>query len=308
MDPTHPSTSMECRSTYCPQVAEENIERPRANNTVLDVEQGIAPPPSDEENPAPDSNLAKADDHDYAGARTVVKTNTSKENTAETDLEKGSPTSQQQNNNASSKFPNDDIDGTPSGETELAVTTSAGDDDDVNDTDDLSDGGSSDGDMMEVISFDGAEDGLVSVPLAGECRHDVLPEDVSGIYRKEPNGCAICLSPFEVEDKITWSSNPSCQHVFHDTCIADWLMASGRKHLKKLRREQRRTGNLSYASDPVGKITGFPKLCPCCRQHFILEEEEDETVDEKETRDIGDTENPGGAELSNDEAMRIAAS
>lgn len=188
------------------------------------------------------------------------------------------------------------IHATVTGETELATMGGTI-------QDDVSDTGSSDGEMMEVISFNGNEDGLISIPMAGECRHDVLPQNVKGTQRKEPNGCAICLCPFEISDMITWSSNPACQHVFHEDCIKGWLMASGRKYLKRQRREQRRTGNLSYDSDPVSKITGFPMLCPCCRQHFIMPEEDEESVDEKAAAPEGNE-----AEMGNTEAMLVAAS
>jgi hypothetical protein len=148
--------------------------------------------------------------------------------------------------------------------------------------DNISDDASTDDELMDYLEFTG-DDGHIVIPVAGECRHDQLPSGVKASTREEPNGCAICLSSFEVEDKVTWASNPDCQHVFHDACISQWLMASGRKHLKRQRREQRRTGNLSYASDPVAKIVGFPMLCPCCRQHFVAPEDEEESVDEKET-------------------------
>ena len=186
------------------------------------------------------------------------------------------------------------IEGATTGETEIDTTEQGVDDD-------MSEGASSE-ELMDVISFTGEDDGMVKVPFAGECRHDVLPDNVQGHYRLEPNGCAICLCAFEVGDKVSWSSNPSCQHVFHDDCIRDWLMASGRKFLKRQRREQRRSGNLSYDSDPVGKITGFPMLCPCCRQHFIAPEE-DESVDEKAAAPATNT-----AEMNDEEAMIVASS
>ena len=159
-----------------------------------------------------------------------------------------------------------------------------------------------------VISFNGEDDGHVFIPRAGECRHDVLPENVvtAKSNRSEPNGCAICLCPFEVTDKVTWSSNPSCQHVFHEDCIRDWLMASGRKHLKRQRREQRRTGNLSYDSDPVAKIIGFPMLCPCCRQHFVMpDDEEEESDDDKAAPERPEA---NGAEMNQAEALVVASS
>ena len=302
IDSVHPSLQ---------EVTEDKIERPRANSNLdvaatdipaaVDLEQGLLSASLLVEENLASENFANpvdgtVDDGGEAVKSTMEKKIAEETSVTETDLEKG-----RSFDKIESKLANIDV--APIGETELAATTT----EDVNE-DDMSDGGSSDGDMMEVISFDGEEDGLISLPLAGECRHDVLPDGVNGSYRKEPNGCAICLCAFDATDKITWSSNPACQHVFHDTCIMGWLVASGRKNLKKQRREQRRSGNMSYGSNPVGKIIGFPKLCPCCRQHFIMEEEEEDSVDEKETRAIGDTENPGGAELGNDEAMRIAAS
>ena len=127
-----------------------------------------------------------------------------------------------------------DIQTNVTGETELATTTEQAAEDGMSDT------GSSDGEMMEVISFNGEDDGMVMIPMAGECRPDGLPANVTARNRQEPNGCAICLCPFEVSDNVTWASNPACQHIFHSDCIKDWLMASGRKFLKRQRREQRR--------------------------------------------------------------------
>jgi hypothetical protein len=49
--------------------------------------------------------------------------------------------------------------------------------------------------------------------------------------------CSICLEPFQVNQKVSWSSNIQCQHVFHHCCLRDWLL--------------RKTG------------------CPCCRQVFL---------------------------------------
>jgi hypothetical protein len=35
--------------------------------------------------------------------------------------------------------------------------------------------------------------------------------------------CAICLASYEPYDKISWSSNEGCRHVFHNECILTWL-------------------------------------------------------------------------------------
>lgn len=54
-----------------------------------------------------------------------------------------------------------------------------------------------------------------------------------------PNCCAICLGDYSVGDTVIWSSNPSCQHAFHDDCILEWLLKM-------------------QPATP----------CPCCRQEF----------------------------------------
>jgi hypothetical protein len=54
--------------------------------------------------------------------------------------------------------------------------------------------------------------------------------------------CVICLGQYEVGEEIVWSSNPLCEHAFHELCIEKWLM------------KQR------------GRL-----LCPCCRRDFIID-------------------------------------
>lgn len=53
------------------------------------------------------------------------------------------------------------------------------------------------------------------------------------------NICAICLSEYQVGEKLVWSNNQSCRHAFHAGCILDFLQ------------NQR----------------GTP--CPCCRVEFV---------------------------------------
>lgn len=50
--------------------------------------------------------------------------------------------------------------------------------------------------------------------------------------------CQICLDAFEVGDRICWSHNPDCRHVFHIECLEPWLL----KH----------------------------EECPMCRERYIL--------------------------------------
>ena len=56
------------------------------------------------------------------------------------------------------------------------------------------------------------------------------------------NECSICLCEYNVGDDVVWSSNPQCDHVFHETCIEQWLM-------------KQRDG----------------PLCPCCRRDFVID-------------------------------------
>ena len=37
------------------------------------------------------------------------------------------------------------------------------------------------------------------------------------------SACVICLEPFRVGDRVTWSKEMECQHVFHKDCIVEWL-------------------------------------------------------------------------------------
>lgn len=129
-----------------------------------------------------------------------------------------------------------------------------------------------------------AENGFIFVPLPGT-KTDDSTVDAEKPSRKVPNSCAICLSSFEPEDRVTWSSNKDCTHVFHDACIVDWLNSSGRRHLRRRRRQGQQDGVLNYANDPLRKITRFPMPCPCCRQEFALcsEAKDDSSAEEQVT-------------------------
>ncbi len=113
-----------------------------------------------------------------------------------------------------------------------------------------------------VFDFDDSYQ-KVNVPLPGHMRADVdAPEGSTSNRRLVSNGCAICLSLFGPEEKITWSSNPECPHIFHSDCVLHWYLTVGRKVQQ---RRIRRDPELS-SDEVISKICDFPMDCPCCRR------------------------------------------
>lgn len=64
--------------------------------------------------------------------------------------------------------------------------------------------------------------------------------------------CMICLEPFEIGDKVTWSKQMKCRHIFHHECIHPWLLKN--------------------------------EECPCCRLLYIprTKYDEDRTSEDNE--------------------------
>ena len=83
-------------------------------------------------------------------------------------------------------------------------------------------------------------------PYAEETNFVEIPSTVNAdplsTARLVPCLCVICLGQYEVGEVLVWSSNPVCEHAFHEHCIEKWLM----------------------------KQRGGP-LCPCCRRNFIID-------------------------------------
>lgn len=161
--------------------------------------------------------------------------------------------------------------------------------------DDVSD----DGMLCIAANDDFAKDaGFVTIPMAGSMYR---PRN-NQLARSVPNGCAICLSSFEVGDQATWSSNEDCSHAFHYECILDWFKMSGRRHCRRRRRREEldTLAVLNYAHDPLLKITNFPMDCPCCRQTFISKSIGEGTPekDDVDTEEIGISSSRAGTVVS----------
>jgi len=77
--------------------------------------------------------------------------------------------------------------------------------------------------------------------------------------RSMPIFCAICLSEYEKGDRVCWSSNAECSHVFHEDCILQWLISSGKN----------RSIIQYFTSNPTDEDLLKYEFCPCCRQDFI---------------------------------------
>ena len=87
-----------------------------------------------------------------------------------------------------------------------------------------------------------------------------------GEKRNCPIFCAICLMEYELSDRVTWSSNASCTHVFHEDCIVNWLVTLGKTKSKMQR----------FSRDPTeAQLLNYQPECPCCRQNFIAAEQLD---------------------------------
>lgn len=147
--------------------------------------------------------------------------------------------------------------------------------------------------------FMGDSENNIIIPLAGE----VCDCEIS---REVPNGCAICLCAFDENDNITWSSNASCNHVFHRDCIVEWFVASGRKALNRRRRQEARTGVVRLSDIALKRITSCPMLCPCCRQDFATPPpdnlDDNTNLFQKSNNSITETHSGNSSDESHDES------
>ncbi|KAL7435720.1 hypothetical protein ACHAXM_004805 [Skeletonema potamos] len=90
--------------------------------------------------------------------------------------------------------------------------------------------------------------------------NNCLPQTNDDNRREVPIFCAICLGEYEPSDKVCWSSNTECTHVFHHDCMLQWLKSLGKRVCKQQR----------FSENPtVKQVLNFAMECPCCRQSFI---------------------------------------
>jgi hypothetical protein len=139
-----------------------------------------------------------------------------------------------------------------------------------------------------------------SEPVAKAARHSHLPRikspqdkpsdeeepahstDFNAAERAVPIFCAVCLMEYEVAERVCWSSNTECTHVFHEDCIVQWLVSSGRTKSKRR----------WFPDNPSEKrLMCYELECPCCRQEFISK---DARVPEtaEENSEVDTNENP----------------
>lgn len=106
----------------------------------------------------------------------------------------------------------------------------------------------------------------------GEMKDEEEKEDSNATKQDQPKCtrrncpifCAICLSEFEASERISWSSNRDCTHVFHEDCIVQWLVSLGRTKSK----------NQRFSHEPSeALLLNYQLECPCCRQEFISREQ-----------------------------------
>lgn len=77
--------------------------------------------------------------------------------------------------------------------------------------------------------------------------------------RLVPVFCAICLMQYNVHEKLCWSSNKECAHVFHRDCILKWFVS--------LECDKSRDHSIPDSLNQM--LPKYQLECPCCRQEFV---------------------------------------
>merc|ERR1712238_82399 len=75
--------------------------------------------------------------------------------------------------------------------------------------------------------------------------------------------CIICLEEFVTKDVIVRSANPSCHHIYHKTCMVQYL-SSNAQHTSK---QTRLSSDDNVTRIPILDIRKNP--CPTCRREYF---------------------------------------
>lgn len=125
---------------------------------------------------------------------------------------------------------------------------------------------------------------LVSVPSPGIVSNNKIGK------RNVSVSCAICLCTYEPDDRITWSSNSSCYHVYHEECIVQWLMSLIQKQRSDLRRRRERARRHQQRQPRQNRNTAIQQAP---RTQVLQQEERQET----NTTNVSETETPNTVAL-----------
>jgi hypothetical protein len=112
--------------------------------------------------------------------------------------------------------------------------------------------------------FGGKEKSVKEVAVMDEPTKEVdlsIPVVASKMIRRKCHiYCAICLAEYELNERVSWSSNQDCTHAFHEDCVVEWLVSLGRTKSK----------NKRFTDEPTeSQLLNYQLECPCCRQDFI---------------------------------------
>lgn len=119
------------------------------------------------------------------------------------------------------------------------------------------------GGKTKVVASDSAAKDIVVDSVGGDnnTKNDSSKTGIKKKSRVCPNVCSICLMEYEPSERVSWSSNKECTHVFHEDCIIHWLVSLGTTKSKMLRFSEEST---------EAQLLNYELECPCCRQDFIV--------------------------------------
>ena len=85
---------------------------------------------------------------------------------------------------------------------------------------------------VETTQTNESEESMTELGYGAKCESNSNCDEKTGImlrtsdangiqkrWREVPIECVICQNDYEVDDRIVWSTNEECPHVFHEHCI-----------------------------------------------------------------------------------------